>query len=142
MQEQSTDARKSDRLLGLIRRRLLLVDEDLDDLAYYSAILQHQGYEVRSTPSYKDGAAWVGREDFDLILVSQGTCNFEGRSVLARAIERDRHKPVLVLTRSIDMPSYLEAMQLGALDYMEKPIPPSEIGPLVRKYLRTRPASA
>jgi len=142
MQEQNTEARKSDRLLGLIRRRLLLVDEDLDDLAYYAAILQHQGYEVRSIPSYKDGAAWVGREDFDLILVGQGTCNFEGRSVLARAVERDRHNPVLVLTRSIDMPSYLEAMQLGALDYMEKPIPPSEIGPLVRKYLRTRPASA
>jgi FixJ family two-component response regulator len=41
-----------------------------------------------------------------------------------------------------NMPCYIEAMQAGALDYMEKPSPPSEIGPLVRKYLYTRPASA
>jgi len=141
MQEQSMDARKSDRLLGLIRRRLLVVDEDLDDLAYYSAFLQHQGYEVRSIPSYEDGAAWVEREEFDLILVSQGSPDFEGRSVLARAIEKDRHAPVVVLSRSIDMPCYIEAMQSGALDYMQKPLLPSEIGELVRKYLRTRSAS-
>jgi DNA-binding NtrC family response regulator len=142
MQGPSLDARKPDQFRSLIRRRLLVVDEDLEDLLYYSAVLQRQGYEVRSIPSYKDGAAWVGREDFDLILVSQGSANFEGRSVLARAIERDRHAPVVVLSRSIDMPCYIEAMQSGALDYTEKPLLPSEIGQLVSKYLRTRSASA
>lgn len=40
------------------------------------------------------------------------------------------------------MPCYMEAIQLGALDYIEKPLLPSEIGLLVRKYLRTRTASA
>jgi len=142
MQGPNMDARKSDQLLSLIRRRLLVVDEDLEDLLYYSAVLQHQGYEVCSIPSYQDGAKWVGREDFDLILVSQGSPNFEGRSVLARAIERDRHAPVVVLSRSVDMPCYIEAMQSGALDYMEKPLLPSEIEQLVKKHLRTRSASA
>jgi len=142
MQGPSMDVRKSDQLLNLIKRRLLVVDEDLEDLLYYSAVLQHQGYEVRSIPSYKDGATWVGREDFDLVLVSQGSTNFEGRSVLARAIEKDRHTPVVVLSRSVDMPCYIEAMQAGALDYMEKPLLPSEIAQLVRKYLRTPSASA
>jgi two-component system response regulator AtoC len=136
------NGKKADQLLGLIRSRLLVVDEDLEDLLYYSAVLQHQGYEVRSVPSFKDGVAWVGREDFDLILMNQGSANFEGRSVLARAIEKDRHAPVVVLSRSIDMPCYIEAIQAGALDYMEKPFLPSEIGQLVRKYLRTRFASA
>ena len=77
-----------------------------------------------------------------LNFVSQGTSNFEGRGVLARAIEQDRHTPVLVLTRSIDMPCYLEAMQLGARDYVEKPLPPSEIGGLVARYLLTRPGTS
>jgi len=139
---QITESRSPDQLLGLIRRRLLVVDEDLEDLMYYSAILQHEGYDVYSIPSYKDGAACVGREDFDLILLSQGSPNFEGRPVLSCAIERDRHTAVVVLSRSIDMPCYIEAMQCGALDYMEKPWLPSEIGLLVRKYLRTRTGSA
>jgi DNA-binding NtrC family response regulator len=121
---------------------LLLVDEDLDDLLRYSAFLQHQGYQVRALSSFADGAACVEREDFDLIVVSQGSPGFEGRMVLARAIERNRWAPVLVLTRAVEIPCYIEAMQSGALDYMQKPLPPSEIGPLVRKYLRTRSASA
>jgi DNA-binding NtrC family response regulator len=35
------------------------------------------------------------------------------------------------------MSCYLEAIQSGALDYIEKPLPPSEIGNLVAKHLRT-----
>jgi DNA-binding NtrC family response regulator len=142
MPRRDVDNRETKQLPGLLKPRLPVVDEDLEDLLYYSAVLQHQGYEVRSIPSYKEGAAWVGREDFDLILVSQGSTNFEGRLVLARAIERNRSAPVLVLTRAIEMPCYIEAMQSGALDYMEKPMLPSEIAQLVRKYLRTRSASA
>jgi len=142
MQGPSIEMKKASQLLSLIKRRLLVVDEDLEDLLYCSAVLQHQGYEVRSIPSYKDGVEWVGREDFDLILVSQGSAKFEGRSVLARAIEKDRHTPVIVLSRSVDMPCYIEAMQAGALDYTEKPLLPSEIGQLVRKHLRTRSGSA
>ena len=142
MEIRRIDDRNPDQLLGLIRKKLLVVDENLDDLRYYSAVLQRQGYEVHSIPSYKDGAAWVGREDFDLILLSQGGPRFEGRSVLSRAIERDRHAPVVVLSRSIDMPCYIEAMQCGALDYMQKPWLPSEIGLLVTRYLRTRPGTA
>ena len=142
MAGESIDGGSPDQLLSLIGKKLLVVDEDLEDLRYYAAVLQHQGYEVHSIPSYEDGAAWVGREDFDLILLSQGSPRFEGRSVLSRAIERDRHAPVVVLSRSIDMPCYIEAMQCGALDYMQKPWLPSEIGLLVRKYLRPGTASA
>jgi DNA-binding NtrC family response regulator len=142
MLRHDVDHRKTKQLPGLLKPRLLVVDEDLEDLLYYSTVLQHQGYEVRSIPSYKEGAAWVEREDFDLILVNQGSTNFEGRSVLAQAIEKDRHAHVVVLSRSTDTLCYIEAVQSGALDYMEKPLLPSEIGQLVRKYLRTRSASA
>jgi DNA-binding NtrC family response regulator len=141
MQRQDVEDRKLKELPGSFKRRLLVVDEDLDDLLYYTADFEHQGYQVLSTPSYTDGAACVEREDFDLIVVSQGSPSFEGRLVLARAIERNRWAPVLVLTRAIQMPCYIEAMQSGALDYLEKPLPPSKIGALVRKYLRTRSAS-
>ncbi len=142
MQRQDVDGRKAKQLSGLLKRRVLVVDEDLDDLLYYSAVLQHHGYEVRSIPSYSDGATCLESEDFDLVIVSQGSPNFEGRHVLARAIEKDRNTPVLIFTRSVDMPCHMEAIQSGALDYIEKPLPPSEIGQLVRKYLPTRSASA
>jgi len=142
MDKEPLDGRTADQLLGLIRKRLLVLDEDLEDLLFYSAVLQNQGYEVDSIPSFTDGADRVGSEDFDLILLSQGSADFEGRPVLSRAIESDRHAPVVVLSQSIDMPCYIEAMQCGALDYMQKPWLPAEIGLLVRKYLRSKTASA
>jgi DNA-binding NtrC family response regulator len=121
--------------------RVLLIDEDSDDLGSYSAFLCGQGYQVHTISSFAEGAACVEREDFDLVVVSQGSPRFEGRLVLARAITKNRWAPVLVLTRAIDMNCYIEAMQSGALDYMEKPSPPSEIRSLVRKYVRTRRVS-
>jgi two-component system C4-dicarboxylate transport response regulator DctD len=142
MQPREVDDGKTKEPPGLPKPTLLVVDEDSDDLLRYAAFLQRQDYQVRAISSFADAAACVEREDFDLIVVSQGTWGFEGRSVLARAIEKDRHAHVVVLSRSIDMPCYIEAMQSGALDYMEKPLAPSEIAQLVRKYLRTRSASA
>ena len=142
MLRQDVGEGKAKQLSGLVKRRLLVVDEDLDDLLYYSAVLQHHGYEVRSIPSYSDGATCLESEDFDLIIVSQGGPNFEGRRVLARAIEKDRRTPVLVFTRSVDMPCYLEAIQSGALDYIEKPLLPSQIADLVARSIRTHLGTA
>ena len=116
---------------GHKRRKVLVVDDDLNDLLRYSAILQHEGYDVRSTPSHKDAADRVRREKFDLIIVSQGTAAFEGRSVLARAFERNQKMPILVLSRSSDIDCYLEAMQMGAFDYREKPLVASELAEIL-----------
>ena len=142
MLRQDVGEGKAKQLSGLVKRRLLVVDEDLDDLLYYSAVLQHHGYEVRSIPSYLDGSACLEREDFDLIIVNQGSSNFEGRRVLARAIEKNRHTPVLVITRSVEMSCYLEAIQSGALDYIEKPLLPSQIADLVARSIRTHLGTA
>ena len=142
MLRQNTGNRTSKQLPPLPRRRVLVVDEDVDDLLYYSTVLLHRGYEVRSIPSYLDGATCLECEDFDLIIVSQGSPNFEGRRVLSRAIAKDRHTPVLVFSKSVHMPSYMEAIQLGALDYIEKPSSPSVIGDLVAKHLRGQSGTA
>jgi DNA-binding NtrC family response regulator len=125
-----------------VRPKLLLADDDLDDLRRYSKSLNHLGYDVRSFASYSAAATCLALENFDLVIVSQGTSSFEGRQVVATAIEQDRATPVLVLTRSIDMPCYLEAMQLGARDYVEKPLLPSGIGSLAVRYVRTPPETS
>jgi DNA-binding NtrC family response regulator len=142
MASQNVDDRKSKKLPSLLKPRVLVVDEDLDDLRYYSAVLQRHGLEVDSIPSYLDGAECLARKNFDLIIVSQGSTNFEGRRVLARAIEINRHTPVFVVTRSVEMSCYLEAIQSGALDYIEKPLLPSQIADLVARSIRTHLGTA
>lgn len=123
-------------------RKVLVVDEDFEDLQYYAAKLQQQGFEVSACASHAEGLHWMKSEIFDFIVVSQGSHAFEGRSILERAIEIDRHTPVVVLTRCLNMGCYLEAMQLGALDYLEKPLAPADIVWLVENHLRPRAVAA
>jgi DNA-binding response OmpR family regulator len=108
-------------------KKVLLVDEEAGDLRILRLTLEGQGFEVFTCTSYEAGLLCLNSETFDFVVVSQGTLAFEGRSVLDRAMQLDRSRPVLVLTRCIDMRCYLEAMQMGAIDYMEKPIPPADL---------------
>jgi DNA-binding NtrC family response regulator len=117
---------------------VLIVDEDADDLGSCSSLFEQEGYDVRACSTYADALRWLRSEIFDFIIVSQGSPEFEGRSVLKRANEIDRRLPVLVLARCADVGCYLEAIQLGALDYLEKPLPPQELLQLVKSHLRAR----
>jgi DNA-binding NtrC family response regulator len=121
---------------SLLRRKILLVDEDPRDLQYYTAILQGQGHEVRVASSYAEGWLALEKEHFDLVILSQGSREFEGLIVLQHAIEIERHLPVLVLTDCLDMGCYLEAMQSGAADYLEKPVLPAELVRLVETHIK------
>ena len=104
------------------QRRILLVDGESHDRERYGQSLRRQGFAMRVCPSYQEGARWLERENYDLVIVDQGSPAFEGRSVLERSVTRNRKVPVLVITRYHDMACYMEAMQLGAVDYIEKPI--------------------
>ena len=117
---------------------VLVVDEDLKEMCEYCALLRDKGYQVRCTCSYTEGAACLQEEPVDFVIVSQGSRAFEGRRVVKRAIQQDRKTPVLVLTRFEDMGCYLEAMHLGASDYLRKPVSAEEILDQVTKHIGAR----
>jgi DNA-binding NtrC family response regulator len=120
------------------KAKLLVVDEDLRDMSEYCGMLRERGYEVHCVCSYAEGASCLNCEPVDLVIVSQGSPAFEGRRVMERAIEKDRRITVLVLARSVDMGCPLEAMKLGAFDYLEKPVSAGEMLTLVATHIRSR----
>jgi DNA-binding response OmpR family regulator len=111
----------------LLQGKILLVDENAQDLQLYTSLLRDQGHQVDCCTTYLEGAERLERGWYDLIILNQEGRTFEGQRLLERAIELDRRRPVLVLTRSVDIRSYLDVMYLGAHDYMEKPPVPWEI---------------
>jgi DNA-binding NtrC family response regulator len=84
------------------------------------------------------GASGLGPEIFDFVIVSLESPKFEGRSVLERTIEIDKRLPVLVLARCVDIGCYMDAVQLGALDYLEKPLLPQQLLRFVKSHLRAQ----
>ncbi len=124
------------------RGRVLLVDGNPRDLQYFRSVLEAEGFEVCALSCCAEGLTKLEEAVFDFILIDQGGPAFEGRVVLERAIELDRHLPVVVMTRCLDMGCYLDAMQLGAVDYLEKPLSPAETLRLAESHLRFRKAVA
>lgn len=57
-------------------------------------------------------------------------------------MEVDRHPLVLILARCLDIGCYLEAMELGAVEYLQKPVPASFPVRRVETYLRPRKPAA
>ena len=103
--------------------RVLLVCDDLRGFPSYGGILSALGYDVIMCSSYEEGARRVEMEEFDFAIVGQGSASFEGRCVLERAAEVHRNIPIVVVARCLDIHCYLEAMDLGAVDYLERPEP-------------------
>ena len=116
-------------------RSVLLVDESPKDLLADADILNRQGYEVRTCKSVSEGESCLKSGSFDLVIVSQGTRSFEWRSLVEGAIGINRRRPVLVVTDCVDMRCYLDAMWLGATDYLEKPRSPEQLLKTVQMFL-------
>ena len=128
MMPREANPRGTTQPLSCPKGTALLVGEDPDDLRYYRRILEGYGYRVRLCNSYLDCVRCLADDVFDFVMVSQGTPKFEGSCVLKRATETNRSLPVLIVARCVDMGCYLEAMQLGAVDYLVEPLTILEIG--------------
>jgi DNA-binding NtrC family response regulator len=113
--------------LRSIEGKIFLVDEDAQKLNDHLQILRRRGLQVVVRSSHSAAAPLLERNDFDLVVVSQGAPFFEGWCVLERAKQVAPRTPDLILTNYADMGVYLEAMDLGATDYLEKAVDPSEI---------------
>ncbi|HEV2350602.1 MAG TPA: response regulator [Terriglobia bacterium] len=101
---------------------LLVLDEPLD-LQIYGTALRSLGYKVVLCGSRLAAIDLIESESVDFVIVSQGTPAFEGRDVLKRILQLHPKLPVLVVARALDVHCYFEAMELGAVDYLERPEP-------------------
>lgn len=121
--------------------RTLLVDEDPSDIRYYYGILRALGHEVAIAGSYSEGMSLLEKERFDLVIVGQGSPAFEGREVLARALEINPETPVIVVARTLDIDCYLEALEIGAVDYLERCAAPRDFMRAVDAQLQIKTAA-
>lgn len=121
--------------------KTLLVDEDPSDVRYYYGVLRAMGHDVVVCQSYAEALALLERESFDLAIVGQGSPAFEGREVLVRALEINPSMPVLVIARTLDIDCYLEAMEIGAADYLERCAAPRDFMRSVDSHLQLKTAA-
>lgn len=132
---------RADSALSRPTFRTLLVDDDPDDVRYYFGVLRALGHDVVVCESYSKAPSLLEYSDFDMVVVGQGSPAFEGRQVLVRALEIHPEVPVLMVARALDIDCYLEAMEIGAADYLERCAAPRDFMLCVDSHLRMKTAA-
>lgn len=103
--------------------KVLIISDNVKDCLNYGACLQPSRYDLAVCGSFQAGADLVEKEEFDFVIVDQGGAKFEARTVLERAAQFHPGTPILVVAPSLDLHCCLDALELGAVDYLERPEP-------------------
>jgi CheY-like chemotaxis protein len=104
-------------------RRVLLVDDDPIQSAGYSQLLQHSGWVVVTESDAKLARRRIATDRFDVIVTDLVMPQMGGVDLLRTAREYDADVPVVILTGQADLQSAMDAVQHGAFQYIEKPVP-------------------
>jgi len=116
-----------------MKQRLLLVDDDEVFLRPLHRTLELAGYEVLPVQSGEEALDTLKREDVDLVLTDKRLPGMDG-VVLVRQIKADHADlAVVVMTAYGTIESAVEAMRLGAEDYLVKPFEAAEMLLVIRR---------
>jgi DNA-binding NtrC family response regulator len=106
--------------------RILVADDQTDVLEALRLLLKGEGFETQTATSPAAVLHAVEKGDFDLVLMDLNytrdtTSGREGLGLLSELMQMDGTLPVVVMTAWGSVDGAVEAMRLGARDYIEKP---------------------
>ncbi len=122
----------------------ILIVEDRDSLRrMLERALGQEGYEVTAAADGGAGIRLLGERPFDFVLTDLKLPDVSGIEVLAASREAQPGVPVVVLTGFGTVGTAVEAMKLGAWDFLEKPLEIDDLSRLIERAMgeRTRAKS-
>ncbi|MDD2466216.1 MAG: sigma-54 dependent transcriptional regulator [Desulfobulbus sp.] len=105
-----------------MKGKILVVDDDSAHLHMLKTLLKSFGHEVESAMDGKDAIAMVKEKPFDLILMDVRMTYIGGIEALRQIKECNPAIPVIIMTAYSSVDTAVEAMKLGAYDYLTKPL--------------------
>ena len=115
--------------------RVLVVDDERNNREALAKILGKAGHEVVAAASGEDALAALQDAGFDLVVTDLRMIGTGGIEVLKTAKQHASEPEVILLTAYGTVESAVEAMKLGAYDYLTKPVDPERLVHLVAKAL-------
>ena len=115
--------------------RVLIVDDEQNIRTSFSSLLTDEGLQTRSAASAEEAARLCAAQPFDLILLDLHLPGQHGLDFLKKLKEDPFSPSVLVISGQADIPDALKAVRLGAIDFLEKPVPPEKLISSVRAAL-------
>jgi len=121
------------------KKKALVIDDEQIVLDSVSQILIDDNYEVDVSLSGREGLDWAIERPYDIVLTDIRMPDIGGMRVL-RDIKRVKSSlPVVIITGYATTKSAVQAMKLGAADYVEKPFEPEQLLDAVARALGISP---
>lgn len=116
--------------------RILIAEDDNLLADGLTRALRQSGYVVDCAHEGKQADSWLAAQPYDLAILDLGLPGLEGSEILQRLRGRKQRLPVLILSAREALEERIRLLDLGADDYLVKPVALSELEARVRALIR------
>ncbi len=117
---------------------ILVVDDEENAREGLSKILSKEGYAVDMAANGKEAIETLRRQSFDLVITDMRMPLMDGFEVLREIKKMNENIGVIMITAYGEVESYLEAINMGAFEYINKPVRVNELKRVITKVLEER----
>lgn len=118
-------------------KRILVVDDEENARMALSKILSHEGYEVASAGNGLEALNYLRSKEVELIITDLNMPEMSGLLFLRELNKNYPASNVIMITAYGEVESYLEAMTLGAFEYINKPVKYDDLKKVINKIFAT-----
>jgi len=117
---------------------VLVVDDEKNIRLMIGKVLEGLGLKIDFAPNGDEALSMMSKREFDLILLDLRMPGMDGMEVLRRIREASKTTKVAIITAHGNVDNAVEAMKLGAVDFIQKPFTVEELRHVVTDALERR----
>jgi DNA-binding NtrC family response regulator len=118
--------------------KIAIVDDERDMRQSISQWLALSGYDTEAFPSAEEALKVLGPDYPGIVVTDIKMPGMDGMQFLKKLMSSDSSLPVIMITGHGDVPMAVEAMRIGAYDFLEKPFNPDRMTELAKKAANAR----
>ncbi len=119
-----------------MKRKILIIDDESAIGISCKRVLEHENFEVVFKQNARDGIKEALSGEYDLILLDLLLPEIEGMEILKIIKSKGIASEVIIITGYATVQTAVEAMKLGAADYISKPFNPDELIIVINKVIK------
>src|SRR3989338_10118289 len=120
------------------KERILIVDDEESIREFLEIMLRREKYEVATASNAKKALKTLEKENFDMVITDIQMPEMNGIELLGKIKDTDSDTVVIMVTAYGSTESAVEAMKLGAYDYITKPFKIDELKIIIKNALDNR----
>ena len=124
------------------QHKILVIDDELSICKGCQRIFEEEGHTIKFALSGREGLEHVDTEVFDVAIIDLKMPDIDGIEVMKSIKEKQPAMAMVMITGYASVPTAVEAIKVGAEDFIPKPFTPDEILTVVNKVLQRLPENS